>query len=209
MHMTTSACALADCLVGLYKWLLENQCKTADSLLSISFAINTIFTGLSFSRFSLFVWMEKRAIDCVKRSSDASFLEKIERLSQDSKKLRKQLSNYSCTAAKFLAAMTSGSRAWEGVGRMTSALSAIAAFVLLAFESNTRIGVCLTFPYVILLIVHFGWVFLITYRVKRCFGKLSQALNAASEEEASRFEVSDCIKRLRESQDALSKALEG
>ena len=48
--------AVADLWRGicwLCRWLFVNECATATTLLSMSFSINTIFTGLSLTRFNI------------------------------------------------------------------------------------------------------------------------------------------------------------
>jgi len=193
-----------NCIVKALAWLFVNDCSTAESLLSLSFAINSIFTGLAFSRFNLFGWIERIARDCVSQSTDARFLKKLERLSKVNENLRKELAEYSVIVGRFQDAVTTGLTRWEWFRRSISIFSAIMAFVMLAIECKSRMGVALVLPYILLLVAYATRLALITYRVRHGFRRLDAAMGLADEKDEIHFEVSDCIQKLKESRLALT-----
>lgn len=178
--MMMFACALSDCVIKAYRWLCVEPCCTSAVLLSMSFGINSVFTGLAFSKYNLFVWMKRKALWCVQRSSNASFLAKIEQSCRVDAGLRRQYAEYQDTVEKFRLAMTSGSAWWEWMRRSVSMLCAMAAFVFVAFECKTRMGVCLVLPYVIMLVIQLAIVFVVSCRVWCRFRRLVKSADFKS-----------------------------
>lgn len=191
-------------ILSFYKWLLVDACKTSAPLLSLSFAINSIFTGLSLSRFNMCEWMKRRALKCIDDSVNDKFLASVERLSKDNNDIQRQLSDYQRDVTQYRAAMQSGSAAWEWIRRITTIACAAAAFMLMAFEVNTRIGVALVLPYMLLLVGHALWVWKRTRKIQKGFARLKAAMGDTAKGDHPNFDLDGCIKKLKAEHRALS-----
>lgn len=191
-------------ILSFFKWLLVDACKTSAPLLSLSFAINSIFTGLSLSRFNMCEWMKRKAIKCIDDSVNDKFLANVELLGKGNTDILLQLGNFQKNVTQYRASMQSGSATWEWVRRITTIVCAIAAFILMAFEINTRIGVALVLPYVFLLLGHALWVWKRTRKIQKGFARLKAAMGDTSEKATPVFDLDGCIKKLKAEHRALS-----
>lgn len=137
----------------LRSWFFVEECNGATTLLSISFATNTLFTGLSLSRFNFSTWMRHKAVECIDGVADAEFLAKIE-LIQDNNDIVQKLRKFSDKVKRFTNAIKDVSSVWEVMRRLITIACAAAAAILVAFDTKTRIGLTLVMPYVFFLIWH-------------------------------------------------------
>lgn len=187
-----------------FRWLFISECATATSLLSLSFAINSIFTGLSLSRFNLCTWMKRKALKCIDNSVNDKFLAKVERLGKDHKDISKQLERFSDQVECYRSSMSSESRGWELFRRTVTVICATAAFIIMAFESKTRIGFALVCPYIIFLLGHAVWVWCRTRGVLKSFKALVKAMDKIESDSTEEFDMTACINKLKENHHALS-----
>ncbi len=188
----------------IYTWLFSAECSTAAPLLTLSFAINSTFFGLTFSRFNLCEWITRTALKCINNSTDDKFLERIELLGKNKNGIGQQLKSFSDIVSKYRAAMQSRSVGWEVFRRIVTSVCALSAFVLMAFEVKTRIGFTLVLPYVVILFCHAGYVWLYAGRVWLQFRSLTKVMDKAEKESQSEFNISACINKLKADHAALS-----
>ncbi|MBO7683616.1 MAG: hypothetical protein J6T51_02695 [Kiritimatiellae bacterium] len=193
-------------LRDVYIWLFVTECSTAAPLLSLSFAINSMFVGLDFSRFNLCKKITRTALKCIDNSTDDKFLERTELLGKNKNGVGQKLKAFSDIVSKYREAMQSRSIWWDVFRRIVTSLCALSAFLLLAFEVKNRIGLVLVLPYVIILFCHAAYVWLYAWLVLRRFGSLTKAMNEAEKESQSEFDISACIKKLKADRAALSSS---
>ncbi len=191
------ACTLGDCAARIFRWLCVEDSTTAAVLLSMSFGVNSVFTGLSFSKYNLFTWMKQQALACVQLSSSTEFLEEFEQADQTDAQLHRQIIEYNAVVNRCEEVMTTGSLGWEWVRRSIAILAAMTAFVLVAFECKKRMGFCLVLPYTILLVSYFCWVSFFVLRVKCHYARLKRALIRAGSSAIPRFNLDACLKDLK------------
>ena len=191
-------------ILSFLRWLFADDCKTSAPLLSLSFAINSTFTGLALSRFNMCEWMKRKALKCIDDSVGDKFLANVERLGKDNNDIQRQLIDYQKNVTQYRTAMQNGSATWEWVRRITTSACAFTAFMLLAFEANTRIGVALVLPYLLLLFGHALWVWIRTRRVSKSFKVLATAMDNAAQSNHPAFDLNDCVKKLKAEHKALS-----
>ncbi len=191
----------------IYIWLFCAECSTFAPLLTLSFAINSTFFGLAFSRFNLCEWITRTALKCINNSTDDKFLERIELLGKSKNGIGQQLKAFSDIVSKYRETMQSRSPKWEAFRRFVTFICALSAFVLLAFAVKTRIGFALVLPYVVILICHAAYVWLYAGLVLWRFGRLSKAMNKAEKESQSAFDISACISKLKADHAALSPSV--
>ncbi len=188
----------------MYTWLFITECSTAAPLLSLCFAINSIFVGLDFSRFNLCAWITRTALKCINNSTDDKFLERIELLGKNKNGVGQKLKAFGDIVSKYREAMQGRSIWWDVFRRIVTSLCALSAFLLLAFEVKNRIGLVLVLPYVIILFCHAAYVWLYAWRVLRRFGSLTKAMNEAEKESQAEFNMAACINKLKADRAALS-----
>lgn len=191
-------------LRDMYIWLFITECSTAAPLLSLSFAINSMFVGLAFSRFNLCEWITRTALKCINNSTDDRFLERIELLGKNKSGIGQKLKAFSDIVSRYREAMQSRSPGWETFRRIVTFLCALAAFVLLAFEVKTRIGFALVLPYAIILFCHAVYVWLYAGRVWWRFNRLTRAMDRAEKENQPEFDIQACINKLKTDHAALA-----
>ena len=185
------------------RWLFLDECETATTLLSMSFAINSIFTGLSFSSFNICDWMKRKAHKCMEDSVDAGFLADVERVGKENKDVCRLLAKYSETVNRYRSAMQNWSPKWEWTRRITTIGCAASAFVLVAFEVHTRLGVVLGLPFVTMLLLHLVWIVHRSLRVSFVFKKLRRAMDELKKTKNDAFEIETYIKGIKSDIEAL------
>ena len=186
------------------KWLFVDECTTATTLLSMSFSINTIFTGLSLTRFNISLWINHWAMQAINNTINDKFLEKLESLGRDNKNLCEKLQKFSQQDEKYKKLIQSEPTNWELIRRGVTIACAITAFIMVSFEPQNRIGIVLVCPYLIFLLFHALWVGLRTGLMKLSFGSLTKAMDKAEKNTSEAFDMDDCIKKLRENHQALA-----
>lgn len=188
----------------MYTWLFITECSTSAPLLSLCFAINSMFVGLDFSRFNLCERITRTALKCINNSTDDKFLERIELLRKNKNGIGQKLKAFSDIVSKYREAMQSRSIGWDVFRRIVTSLCALSAFLLLAFEVKNRIGLVLVLPYVVILFCHAAYVWLYAGLVLWRFGRLTKAMNEAEKESQSEFDMAACINKLKADRAALS-----
>ena len=185
-------------------WLFVAECTTADSLLSLGFAINIAFMGLSLSRFNLCERIKNVALKCLESSTGANFLQRLEHYGKGNKEIGKRLKKYSDLTSGYSTAMRNRSKKWEIARLSLTFLCAFASFVLLAFEVKTRIGLVLGLSYIVILFAHALYVLIYTARVWWCYRRLIKAMDKVERENQPTFDMAECIESLKANHKALS-----
>jgi len=203
------ACTLGDWAWRIVHWLCLEDSSTAAVLLSMSFGVNSVFTGLSFSKYNIFSWIKQQALLCVQQTSSAEFLEKFEQADQSDGRLHRRIIEYSTVVNRCEEVMTMGSLTWEWVRRSIAICAAMTAFVLVAFECKKRMGFCLVLPYTILLVSYLCWVSFFVLRVKWSFMRMKRALIRAGGFDVVRFDLDACVNQLKAIQTTLKGDLIG
>ena len=198
------ACGIWNCFGALWRWLFVDKCSTATSLLSLSFAINSIFTGLSLSRFNLCAWIRRRAGKCIAGVADGRFLEKVELLAKEAPDIGQRLNEFSDKFEHYTATLMAEPARWDLMRRAITVLCASAAFVAVAFEVGTRLGFFLVCPYLLFLFGHAMWALAWFISIKISYNRLLNAMDKAEKNKSAVFEAAACISRLKASRDALS-----
>ena len=190
---------------SLWRWLFEVKCTTAADLLAMRFAINAVLTGLSIAKYNLCSHVKLLAVWCISKSTDDKFLERLERLGKDHKVLAKFARAFSNTAEWCRKLILADSKKLEMLKRTLTSVSALAAFVILAFEPTSRIGVALVLPYVMFVILHFLFALIVVLAVFVLALILSLAMKIAGREKKPEPDICDSIAQLKITRSALPK----
>ena len=189
---------------SMCRWLFVTKCTTAAPLLSLSFAINSIYTGISLSRLNLSEWMCGKIVECIDGVADDKFLRKVEQAGKENKDLGQKLKEFSDKVERFTTAIRDVSSILEETCRIITICCAAAAFFLMAFEVKTRIGFVLVFQYLVILFGHAIWMLALTYKVKSGYKDLGKAMEAIKNGQAE-FDVNACINNLKKQREDLLK----
>jgi hypothetical protein len=193
-------------LRDIFIWLFITECSTAAPLLSLSFAINSMFVGLDFSRFNLCEKITRTALKCINNSTDDKFLERIELLGKNKNGVGQKLKAFGDIVSSYREAMQRRSTRWETFRRFITFMCALAAFISLVFEVKNRVGFVLVMPYVVILFCHAAYVWLYAWLVLWRFGRLTKAMNKAEKENQPEFDIQACINKLKTDHAALSSS---
>lgn len=192
-------------LSTLWHWLWSAKCSTAADLLALSFAINAILTGLSIAKYNLCAHVRALAVWCLDKSTGDKFLERLERLGKAHKMLAKFAYVFSKTAGFSRMVIMSDPQWLEWFKRAITSGSAIAAFVILAFEPNSRIGLLLVLPYAIIVLVHFAVALILVIVVSMLSVLLFLAMCFVDRKKKPETDIGDSITLLKEIRAALPK----
>lgn len=193
-------------LAFLWDWLFVDECSTATSLLSLSFSVNSVFAGLSLSRFDLCGGLRKKAVKCIDGIADDKIVGRIELLRKVTPSLDRKLLEFVKKADKCKTALQTEASVWEKSRLWITVCCAVAAFLMIAFEINTRIGFVLVLPYFLVLLFHFACVRRHVRQVKKGYDELLGAMSDAEQEVQNPFNSSDCISRLKADIAAISSS---
>lgn len=192
-------------LCALGRWLFISECRNASALLSLSFAVNLTFAKSSLSRLNPCVAMGRLALKWVRDTLDDKFLSEIVRLGKGDKKVAQKLVAHSLMMEQFVAAMEEdGALRWGRARQWSAICFAVIAFVLMAFDVRTRVGVALVLPYLILLLCHAIWTVALTAKVMFSRRGLLKAKYEAEKSKRDIVDVAACANRLMTARKALS-----
>lgn len=190
---------------SFWHWLFEAECKSSADLLALSFAINAILTGLSIAKYNLCPHIKQFAVWCISKSTDDKFLARLESLGKDHKVLVKFARAFSTAAEWCRKLILAESKALEMIKRALTSMSALAAFIILAFDPTSRIGVALVLPYVLFVILHFIFALIVVLAVFILSLFLSLAMKIAGREKKEDPGIGDSIAQLKKTRAALTK----
>ena len=189
---------------GILRWLFVDECSTATSLLSLSFSVNSVFAGLSLSRFDLCGGLRKKAVECIDGIADGNIVERIELLGKNTPSLNREFVNFVNNADNCKAALQTGLSIWEKSRLWVTICCAGAAFFMIAFEVRTRIGFVLVLPYFIVLLFHFRFVWKQVKPLRKGYNDLIKAMGDAELNARNGFDAADYVKRLKADLETIS-----
>ena len=192
-------------LSSFWHWLFVARCSTSADLLALSFAINAILTGLSIAKYNLCPHVKQFAVWCISKSTDDKFLARLESLGKDHKILARFARVFSITAEWCRKLILADSKKLEVLKRALTSVPALSAFIILAFEPTSRIGVALVLPYVIFVILHFLFALFVVFVVFVLSLFLSLAMKIAGREKKPEPDIGDSIAQLKSTRAALPK----
>lgn len=190
---------------SLWHWLFEAECKTSADLLALSFAINAILTGLSIAKYNLCSYSQKLAVWYISKVTDDKLLARLERLGKDHLTLAKFSDFFSKAEESYKNYIQGEPIIWEFVKRTATIISAVASFVILAYEPTSRIGFALTFPYAILVILHMLWSLIRSGYLLVLSRLLSVGIWISDREKKQDLKIEDSVERMRNTRVALAK----
>ena len=186
---------------SMCRWLFVTKCTTAAPLLSLSFAINSIYTGISLSRFNLANLANQKAAKCIDSIANDKFLAKIEKLGKENKDVLKELYEFCEKIGRYTDSLNVKLSAWEVVNRLVAICCAATAFVWMAFEPETRISMLLVLPYLLILLIYLIRVWCRYIIIKSGYQKLLQSMERAAKDEDDEFDpaiIKNKFKAIRE-----------
>lgn len=189
----------------LWKWCFVDECSTATALLSLSFAINSIFAGLSLSRFNITVWMKNKACKYIAGIAGAEFLEKLERFGKDNKEIEQKLQAFANHVEQFTLSLQDNISRWNHACRLVTICCAVVSVLLIAFETKTRIGLTLPVPCLLLLLLYAICSWIRSVGIKVRYWKLRDAMREAEKSSKDEFNQDACLKKIKSCQEILLK----